>query len=385
MKNPARSSIVRVLLVEDSLPIRQRVRSLIEESGAATIVGEAGTVATALARFYELKPDAVVLDLHLVEGSGYVVLKAVKKSRPNCMVIVLTNFSTPENEAHCRFLGADHFLEKSREFERVPEILAGLGGAVPPAGRILIADAEVMAGKALGEFLAAAGYDCTWVMDAAAALQAVRRSRYDLLIADGNMPGNRQMELLSELSSVAPGLPVILLTGNPTAGPVGSAVQLPAATFLVKPPDLAVLKSLVREAIANHQVHQAVQTQWDQFETLYHDLNLHRAVSRQTGAEDADEVQELERLFQAVSSVIRAGSAQPAPEVLPVAQQRELVGAVRVTIAVLAQTKPVFKSVALGDLRVRLAALVAGLDLEPQEATLAVTVDAPAAVPAHAN
>ena len=83
--------------------------------------------------------------------------------------------------------------------------------------------------------------------------------------------------------------------------------------------------------------------------------------------------------------MIRAGSVKPAPEVLPVVQQRELVGAVRATIAVLAQTKPVFKSITLGDLRTRLAALVAGLDLELLVGPPAAAGAAPVANPAPAN
>ncbi len=189
-----------------------------------------------------------------------------------------------------------------------------------------------MVGKALEEFLAAAGYDCTWVPNAAETLQALRRARFDLLIADINMPGNRQLELMAELPSVAPGLPVILMTGDPTVGSAAAAVWLHATVYLPNPPDLAELKRLVQEAIANYRVHQAVQTQWEHFQTLFHDLNLHRAVAHQTGAEDAGEVQELERLFHAVSGVVRAGGVKPAPEVIQVVQQQELVRAVRARV-----------------------------------------------------
>lgn len=118
--------MVRVLLVEDSLPVRERIRSLIEESGRAEIVGEAGTVAGALARFHQHQPDAVVLDLNLAARDGCEVLMEIKRTRPACVVIVLTNFATPECRESCLKLGADHFFDKSREFERVTEVLAKL-------------------------------------------------------------------------------------------------------------------------------------------------------------------------------------------------------------------------------------------------------------------
>ena len=115
----------RVLLVEDSLPIRQRLRSLIDESGLAQVVGEASTVELALQLFIQQMPDAVVLDLQLADGTGYTVLAAIKRTRPTCRVIVMTNFAMPEVRERCQQLRANHCLEKSTDFERVPLLLAG--------------------------------------------------------------------------------------------------------------------------------------------------------------------------------------------------------------------------------------------------------------------
>ena len=85
---------VRVLLVEDSLPVRQRIRSLIEEFGAVEIVGETGTVAGALALFDQHTPDAVVLDLNLTDGDGCAVLTEIKRTqaspssiKPMCLTL----------------------------------------------------------------------------------------------------------------------------------------------------------------------------------------------------------------------------------------------------------------------------------------------------------
>lgn len=126
---------LRVLLVEDSIFIRGRLRSLIEETGPAKVVVEAGTVAEALAQFAAVRPDAVVLDLNLPDGDGGTVLCAIKRTHPACVVMVLTNFSNPESRAHCLQLGADYFFEKSREFERVTDVLSVL--ALPDEPRFL--------------------------------------------------------------------------------------------------------------------------------------------------------------------------------------------------------------------------------------------------------
>ena len=106
--------------------MRRGIRRLIEEFDSAEVVGEAGTVATALSLFAEHRPAAVVLDLYLPDGNSFGVITEIKRSHPSCVVMVLTNFATPEGRAHCLELGVDYFFDKSMEFERVPEVLAGL-------------------------------------------------------------------------------------------------------------------------------------------------------------------------------------------------------------------------------------------------------------------
>src|SRR5664279_3718963 len=118
---------VRVLLVEDSVPIRNRIRSLIEESCSVVVVGEVGSVAAANFLLHSNPVDAVVLDLHLWDGDGCAVLATAKCTYPGCVVIVLTSFSEMADRTRCLNLGADYFFDKTKEFERVPTILASLG------------------------------------------------------------------------------------------------------------------------------------------------------------------------------------------------------------------------------------------------------------------
>lgn len=126
MKTNERPAGLRVLLVEDSAPVRRRLRSLLEESLSVDIVGETGTVAGAVKLFHTALPDAVVLDLILADGNAAAVFHEIRRSHSGCMIIVLTNCDGPECRDLCQTLGAHHFFNKSREFERVPEVLAGL-------------------------------------------------------------------------------------------------------------------------------------------------------------------------------------------------------------------------------------------------------------------
>ena len=126
--SPSSPPPIRVLLVEDSVPVRQRIRSMIEEADAGAVVGETGSVAAAVGLFLKHQPDAVVLDLSLTDGSGLNVLRQVKSLDPGVSVVVLTNYASPESREQCLGLGADHYFDKSMEFERVPEVLRDLLG-----------------------------------------------------------------------------------------------------------------------------------------------------------------------------------------------------------------------------------------------------------------
>ncbi len=119
-------SPLRVLLIDDSLQVRQRLRNLIQESSQVQVVAEAGTVATALTQFHIHVPDAVVLDLGLVDGDGGSVLAEIKRLRPACVVVMLSLIATPECRDFCLGFGADYFFDKSRDFDRVPAVLASL-------------------------------------------------------------------------------------------------------------------------------------------------------------------------------------------------------------------------------------------------------------------
>lgn len=124
MVNEQTASVVRVLLVDDSEPLRQRLRVLVEEGTQVQVIGEADSVASAIAAVERVAPDAVVLDLNLPDGSGYTVLQAIRRIASRCLVIVLTQHASPEHRKRCRLLGADHFLDKNADFERLPSLLA---------------------------------------------------------------------------------------------------------------------------------------------------------------------------------------------------------------------------------------------------------------------
>ncbi|MEI2722933.1 MAG: response regulator transcription factor [Verrucomicrobiota bacterium] len=114
------------MIVEDSAPVRERLVGLLQEEAGVEIVGEAEDEARALALYDEHKPDAAVVDIRIRNGSGIAVLDHIKRHNRHCTVIMLTNCAHIEFRQRCLDAGANHFLEKSREFSRVANVLRQL-------------------------------------------------------------------------------------------------------------------------------------------------------------------------------------------------------------------------------------------------------------------
>lgn len=114
-------TLLRVLLVEDSRRLAERIRELIELNEDTKVVQTVADEATAVEAVRSGEIDLVVLDLQLQTGTGFGVLEQLGSERPP--VVILTNFAIPKYEAHARALGVEHFLDKSRDYERLVEIV----------------------------------------------------------------------------------------------------------------------------------------------------------------------------------------------------------------------------------------------------------------------
>ena len=127
-------ALVRVLLVEDSAVLAARITELIRRLPGVDLVGAVTTEAEALESIETTTPDVVILDLHLRLGSGFGVLRSLPRravQRPK--VIVLTGFDLPEYRRQAEVFGVEAFLNKSRDYHRLPGLLSGLAGAPAPA------------------------------------------------------------------------------------------------------------------------------------------------------------------------------------------------------------------------------------------------------------
>ncbi|HEX9444897.1 MAG TPA: response regulator transcription factor [Candidatus Binatia bacterium] len=114
---------MKVFIVDDSPIIRDRLAAMLSETEDVQMAGHAAGAAEAIRKIREARPDAVVLDIRLASGSGIDVLRAIKKERPEVMVIMLTLYPYSQYRETCLKAGASFFLDKSTGFEQIPEAL----------------------------------------------------------------------------------------------------------------------------------------------------------------------------------------------------------------------------------------------------------------------
>ena len=86
---------IRVFLLDDHEVVRRGLRDLLE-SADFEVVGEAGTVAQAVARIPALRPDVCVLDARLPDGSGIDVCRDVRSIDPTIRALILTSYDDDE-------------------------------------------------------------------------------------------------------------------------------------------------------------------------------------------------------------------------------------------------------------------------------------------------
>ncbi len=113
MKNS--TSVIRVLLVDDSALVRRGVRSVItahSQHGAIQVVGEAANAAEAMSEVLRLKPDVVLLDLRLPDGSGIDICRRIHSEVPETRVLVLTSFVDDNLVYNAVIAGAHGYLMK---------------------------------------------------------------------------------------------------------------------------------------------------------------------------------------------------------------------------------------------------------------------------------
>jgi len=112
-----RGGPLRVFIADDSPAVADMLTELIADPGRIEVCGVADTGEAILEAIRTLKPDVVVLDLQLKNGSGTDVIRAVRAdaSLAGTRLIVASNHAAPQLRAGCLALGAEAYYDKVKE------------------------------------------------------------------------------------------------------------------------------------------------------------------------------------------------------------------------------------------------------------------------------
>jgi DNA-binding NarL/FixJ family response regulator len=106
------SQQIKVFLMDDHEIVRRGVREMLEAEPDITVIGEAGTAASALARIPALAPDVAVLDVRLPDGDGVSVCRDIRSAMPSVACLMLTSFGDDEALFDAIMAGAAGYVLK---------------------------------------------------------------------------------------------------------------------------------------------------------------------------------------------------------------------------------------------------------------------------------
>jgi DNA-binding NarL/FixJ family response regulator len=117
---------MKLLIVEDSINIRESLRKFISHIEGITIVGEAEDEEYAIELVIKNLPDIIVLDIDLKEGNGFNVLKKVKEMSSSIIVAIFSNYAANSYRERALKENADYFFDKNLELDMLIDILKKL-------------------------------------------------------------------------------------------------------------------------------------------------------------------------------------------------------------------------------------------------------------------
>jgi DNA-binding NarL/FixJ family response regulator len=109
--------VIRLLVVEDHAVVRMGLCALLERCPDIQVVGQEGTLAGAVEAALRLRPDVILLDIRLPDGTGFEACRRIRAEFPEVRVLVLTSFAEEDTVLQALDAGAMGYLLKEADAE----------------------------------------------------------------------------------------------------------------------------------------------------------------------------------------------------------------------------------------------------------------------------
>lgn len=107
-----KAQAIRVLLVDDHEVVRVGLRTVLGQTQGITVVGEASTMADAIQQAQRLKPDVILMDVRLPDGSGVDACREILGALPGTRIIFLTSYADDDSVLAAVLAGAHGYILK---------------------------------------------------------------------------------------------------------------------------------------------------------------------------------------------------------------------------------------------------------------------------------
>lgn len=117
---------IDILIVDDSITILTRMKEILSEIKCVSNISIATDGNNALSYLVTHQPILLLLDINMPHKNGIELLKEVKLLYPKVIVMMVTNQSVDYYKPICMDYGAEYFIDKSTEFEQIPDIIESI-------------------------------------------------------------------------------------------------------------------------------------------------------------------------------------------------------------------------------------------------------------------
>jgi two-component system response regulator DevR len=103
---------LRVMLVDDHEIVRDGIKAMLDAEDDVVVTAQAGTVREAIDEAHRTRPDVVVMDVRLADGSGIEATREIRADHPDTRVLMLTSFADDEALFASIMAGASGYVLK---------------------------------------------------------------------------------------------------------------------------------------------------------------------------------------------------------------------------------------------------------------------------------
>ncbi|HDY67390.1 MAG TPA: response regulator, partial [Candidatus Scalindua sp.] len=222
---------VNILVVDDEPGIRTTLSAILEEEGYNVVVAEDGYKGIEAAKKTKFK--IAFLDLKMPGINGVETFKRIKKISPNTIIFFTTAFFAEDLLKEAVKLGAQAILYKPLDIDLILKVIK----EDLTKTKILVVDDEFAIREPLKGLLEDRGYKVTVAEDGHAAIEMAKKTHFDIMFIDVEMPGIDGLQTLEEIKKVDPKTKVVVMTGHDVENLTEKAISRGATTCIPKPID----------------------------------------------------------------------------------------------------------------------------------------------------